>query len=372
MNPNPAPAPDDQPDIFTAYGSNAFRLPLRQWGWVLAFAIVFVVLTPWLWPRLEKLEPAADFRMNYDLSNDYWLYERAAKMAAERCDTMLIGDSVVWGQYVKRDQTLSHYLNELAGRERVANLGLDGAHPVALAGLIEYYAAAVANKNAILFCNPLWMSSPQRDLQTAEEFRFNHAKLVPQFSPWIPCYKENVAARLGNVVDRNFAFNGWTGHLQTVYFDKSDIPGWTLEHPYASPLSAVTLELPKDADTLRHDPVPWTTHGAQKQDFAFVPLETSLQWRAFQRAIEILKARGNRIAVVIVPLNEHMMTEPSRLACAKNRADIDTALRAQKIECFAAPILPSEMYADTSHPLSDGYRLQAKQIVEKQILSDAK
>ncbi len=71
----------------------------------------------------------------------------------------MIGDSVIWGEYVTRHETLSHYLNELAGRERYANLGLDGAHPLALGGLVEFYADEVSGKNILLQCNPLWMSS---------------------------------------------------------------------------------------------------------------------------------------------------------------------------------------------------------------------
>src|SRR5262249_12557312 len=146
-----------------------------------------------------------------DLSNDYWLYDRYARLAATGCDALVVGDSVVWGEYVTRDQTLSHYLNKEAGRERFANLGLDGTHPAALAGLVEFYGAGVANKDVVLHCKPLWLSSPRADLRVAEA-NFNHPRLVPQFSPWIPCYKEQISSRLGIVIEQRIPFDGWTTH----------------------------------------------------------------------------------------------------------------------------------------------------------------
>src|SRR5262249_11807637 len=112
--------------------SNGIHLSGREWLGAGIFALALVLAGPTLWKQTEKLEVEPDYRMPYDLSNDYWLYERYARLAAEHYDTLLVGDSVVWGQYVTREQTLSHYLNQLAGQERFANLGLDGAHPLAL------------------------------------------------------------------------------------------------------------------------------------------------------------------------------------------------------------------------------------------------
>src|SRR5438874_12439283 len=114
--------------------------------------------------------------MPHEISNDYWLYERYANAAVNQCDTLLLGDSVVWGEYVTPQETLSHYLNELAAGKRCANLGLDGAHPLALAGLVEHYAAGVAAKKVLLQCNPLWMSSRRADLQDEKAAEFNHPR----------------------------------------------------------------------------------------------------------------------------------------------------------------------------------------------------
>src|SRR5713226_1864183 len=106
--------------------SNAVWLTGWQWIGVGLFTLAMVVFTPSLWKQVEKFDLEPDYRIPHDLSNDYWFYDRCAQLSAARYDTLLIGDSVIWGEYVTRQQTLSHYLNERAGEERFANLGLDG------------------------------------------------------------------------------------------------------------------------------------------------------------------------------------------------------------------------------------------------------
>jgi len=350
------------------YSSNAIRLSGREWLIVAAFALVIWYALPPLWERAEKLASEPDYRMPYELSGDYWLFSRYSRAAAQTYDTLLVGDSVVWGQYVTRPQTLSHYLNELAGAERVANLGLDGTHPIALAGLLEHYARGIADKKVILHCNPLWMSSTKHDLQADDDIRINHPRLLPQFTPRIPSYKESVTARLGIIVERNTPFNGWTNHLQQAYFrDKNaplDIPAWTVENPYENPLKPVTLVLPPSGNELRHEAISWTERGVRKADFPWLEPETSLQWRAFQRAVALLQQRGNTVFVLVGPFNEHMLTDRSREGYARLKRGIEDWLRAKNVAYVAPQALPSELYADASHPLSEGYRLLAKQVFE--------
>ena len=353
---------NDEVNPFTSHG---VRLNRTHWIIVGIFTIALYALTPWIWKRAEKFEIDRDYRMPFVLSNDYWQYERYAQVAAEKYDTVVLGDSVIWGQYVTREQTLTHYLNELAGSERFANLGLDGSHPMALAGLIEDYGGAIRGKNVILNCNALWMSSTKHDLNIKEEFRFNHPRLVPQFSPCIPCYKEDMSTRLGVEVERRIPFNAWTGHLQSAYFEQSDIPAWTLEHPYACPLGAVTMRVPPSDNQLRHEPIAWTERGVKKQDFPFVNLDDSLQWGAFRRAVAILQQRGNKVFVLVGPFNEHMLNEKSKDAYEKTKTGITAWLKANGVPHFVPATLPSETYADASHPLSDGYRQLAKELFEQ-------
>src|SRR5216683_5980929 len=107
----------DGPDF-----SNSIRLTGRPWAAVGLFTLVMVLFAPSLWKQAEKFDLEPDYRIPHDLSNDYWFYDRCAQLSAARYDTLLIGDSVIWGEYVTRQQTLSHYLNERAGEEHFANL----------------------------------------------------------------------------------------------------------------------------------------------------------------------------------------------------------------------------------------------------------
>ena len=58
------------------FSSNYVRLPGREWVIVgIIFAAIFC-LAPALWERFEKFEPGPDYRLPYELSSDYWLYNR--------------------------------------------------------------------------------------------------------------------------------------------------------------------------------------------------------------------------------------------------------------------------------------------------------
>jgi hypothetical protein len=358
MSKPPKETEPDAPDF-----SNAIYLTGRQWIGVGLFSLALFLFAPSLWQRFERFDLEPDYRMPYDLSADYGLYDRYSRLAAAHYDTLLLGDSVVWGQYVKREQTLSHYLNERAGSERFANLGLDGAHPAALAGLVEHYAGGVAGKNVILQCNPLWLSSPRHDLQTEDEFAFNHPRLVPQFTPHIPCYKEQISPRIGIVVEQRVPFDAWTNHLQQAYFDRSDIPTWTRDHPYDNPLKGIKDGLPPSDNKLRHEPISWTERGIAKQDFDWVDLDTSIQWRFFRSAVEILQQRGNHVFVLLGPFNEHMLTEKGREGYQQLKAGMEAWLREAGIAYVDPAPLPSPLYADASHPLAAGYAQLARKLM---------
>ncbi len=235
-------------------------------------------------------------------------------------------------------------------------------HPAALAGLIEYHGGALTGKRVLLHLNPLWMSSLRHDLQGEDEFRFNHPALVPQFLPRIPCYREEVSRRLGRVVDRYVPFLQWTSHLQLAYFDQTSVPEWTIEHPYQVPLRALRPELPFSGERLQHRPVPWTEQGIVKQDFEWVELERSFQWRFLRRALNALQRRGNRVFVLVGPFNEHLLTEKGREGYARLREGLARWLRAEGVDHDVPPALESELYADASHPLAEGYRKLAERI----------
>jgi hypothetical protein len=367
MHPEPSAAPTT-PDTTTF--SNAVRLNGWQWLWVGLFTAMLFAL-PSLWKRIEPLVPEPDYRMPHDLSNDYWLYERVAGLASEQYDVVLLGDSVIWGEYVTPKGTLSHYLNELSGKERCANLGLDGAHPLALAGLIEHYCASIAGKKVVLHCNPLWLSSPKADLQDDKVTEFNHPRLVPQFNPWIPSYKEEISPRIGVVVEQHLELNSWANHLQQAYYDRRDIPSWTLEHPYDNPVGPLAHGLPPLDPGLRHLDQAWYKSGIRPQDYPWVDLESSLQWPAFQRAVRILRQRGNQVLVVVGPFNEHLLTGGSRQRYEAIKTAIAAWLGSQNIQFVVPPALESAEYGDASHPLKAGYRKLAEQLLQTEFFQSA-
>src|SRR5207253_4078862 len=181
----------------------------------------------------------------------------------------------------------------------------------------------------------------------------------------VPAYKEEISPRIGVVVEQHLPLSSWTTHLQQAYYDRTDIPTWTLEHPYANPLQPLTHGLPPSDNTLRHLPQPWYKSGITKQDYPWVDLETSLQWPAFQRAIEVLQRRGNRVFVLIGPFNEHLLNPASRERYQRVKATIAAWLQAKQIAHAMPEPLPSEQYGDASHPLAAGYAALARRLLEE-------
>ena len=366
----------NQSKISDAPFVNEMRLNLRHW--VLAFVIVLLVatLTPPLWKKLERFDTGPDYRIPYALSKDYWLYQRRLERIAPT-NIVVLGDSVMWGEYVLPDGTLSHFLNREAGATNLfVNAGVNGLFPLALEGLVRCYGQPVHHRKVMLHCNVLWMTSPKADLSTDKEEQFNHASLVPQFFSRIPCYRADANERLNAIVERNVPFIEWVSHLQNTYFGQKSIPKWMLEedggdpprypNAYQNPFSQITLtvspEPQNDAERGPQSPrhKSWSTNPIGTTQFEWVALDKSLQWHAFQRVIETLRKRGNDVLVLLGPFNEHIMAEENRPAYRRIRDDIVAWLSTNQIPSVVPEPLPSELYADASHPLTEGYQLLAR------------
>jgi hypothetical protein len=342
--------------------SNAVWLTGRQWLIVAVLLVALFVSAPLLWTRVETFEPGPDYRIPYALSSDYWRYARHCRVASRHGKIPVIGDSVIWGHYVRPDQTLSHYLNDVVGEERFANLGLAGAHPAALGGLIEHDAGDISGQAVVLHFNPLWISSATHDLQTTKEFHFNHPKLVPQFRPRIPCYKASFSARLSVVMERAVPLLRWIAHLRIAHLDGMDLPAWTLQNPYENPLAALIEPLAEPESTEAEAAITWLDKGGSKRDMGWVDLDGSLQWLLFRRAVERLRGRGNRVFVLVGPFNEHMLTAENAVAYCTLKGQIERWLIENHIPHLMATPLAAELYADSSHPLAEGYALLAQQL----------
>jgi hypothetical protein len=222
------------------------------------------------------------------------------------------------------------------------------------------------------------LTSPKADLSSEKEQRFNHAALVPQFTPRIPCYKADSNERFSTIVQRNAPFLQWVGHLQSAYFGQKSILSWTLAeddsspprypNSYRNPLAQISLTVPsapvndpeRGPKSARHKA--WSAEGQGPTRFEWVSLEASLQWRAFQRLIKELRARGNSVFVIVGPFNEHMVAEDNQPTYLKLRDGIRAWLEQNKIPNALPATLPSELYADASHPLTEGYQMLAEQL----------
>ena len=132
------------------FSSNTIRLSWKNWVTIICiFILIFSFVSPF-WSVIEKFNPSPSYRLPYLLSSDYWMFRQWSKSASSNYPALIVGDSVVWGQYVRKDRTLSHFLNEAAGEDMFANLGVDGIHPAALVGLIKYFGWDIKHKNVII------------------------------------------------------------------------------------------------------------------------------------------------------------------------------------------------------------------------------
>ena len=397
--PNPLPGPTPTlPEV--PFGVNEMRLNARQWLAAVGIIGLVVLVTPRLWQRLEQVDTRPDYRIPYQLSKDYWFYGQWLRQVAHTNQVVVLGDSVVWGEYVLADGTLSHFLNqEAASPGRFINGGVNGLFPIAQDGLLHYYAPALRGRKVIVQCNVLWMTSPKADLSTHKEEQFNHSRLVPQFFPRIPCYRADANERLSAIVERRVGFVAWVGHLQNACFGQESIPSWTLEtdggnpprcpNAWRNPLSQITLSVssaPRDdpqrgPGSPRHKPwfddgdlhhTPAATRNALEDDaqgttrFEWVELGSSLQWQAFQRVIGRLRERGNDVLVVLGPFNEHIMAAENRPAYRELRGGIVSWLKKNQVPHVVPETLPSALYADASHPLTEGYELLARRLYANQ------
>ena len=358
---------------------NELRLSARQWVVTLALFAAVLLLTSPIWKRIETFATPPDYRIPYALSRDYWLYQR--RLESLRPDQIaLIGDSVVWGEYVRADGTLSAFLNQKAGKDqRFVNAGVNGLFPLALEGLVEHYGHGLRGRRVIVHANVLWMTSPQADLSSAKEERFNHADLVPQLSGRPPCYRADLNRRLTAIFERSVPFLAWANHLQVAYYGQKSLTEWTLEedasdasrHPNAfrNPLAPITLQVPSEPavdpqrgpDSPRHKP--WSTTGEGSTRFEWVPLGRSLQWAALQRLLTTLRQAGCDVLVIVGPFNEHLLASENQSTFRGVRDGVETWLSNQKIAFVTPAILPSSLYADASHPLTAGYQALAEDLL---------
>ena len=363
------------------FGVNEVRLSARQWLVTFGIVLACALAIPRLGKRAEPFPTGPDYRIPYALSSDYWLYQRRLEQDAGPGKILVLGDSVVWGEYVRRDGTLSHFLNQQnGGPDRFVNCGVNGLFPLAMEGLVTDYVRSIRGRKVIVHCNLLWLTSPKADLSAGQQESFNHSQLVPQFTPRVPSYRADANTRISATLARHVDYLAWTDHLQNAYYGQRSLPQWTLAedggdppaHPNAwrNPLAPLRGGIPQEAprDPARgpesHRHKRWDAGGGEPAHFDWVNLDNSLQWGGFRRVIQVLRSRGNDVLVVVGPFNEHMIAVDQRPTYRTLRDGVTSWLKSNSVRAITPETLPTEFYADASHPLTEGYEVLGRRLFE--------
>jgi hypothetical protein len=338
----------------------ALRLSLREWliAVFLITALLAVVPSIPFRPRSPVVE--RDYRIPYSLSTRYAVYRRFTTLAAAQFPTIIVGDSVIWGQCALHDQTLSHHLNELTKQPRFANAGLDGMHPVALVELIEHHAPGIERKNVILHFDPLWLLSDASDPKSSSLVLNNRPGLMPRLAAGVSGAMKDAVASAGQYVLRAPLLHGWTERLADA---RMDFLAWSLDHPYEGPLRAISSTLPPSEDSHPLRLTAWDATPGLEANGTWGDPDTHPQWKAFERLISLLELRGNRVLVLVGPMNEHMMVPATRSAYQSLKTALEFKLTERGVEHYIVPLLRSGHYSDICHPLAAGYEELARDLL---------
>ncbi len=74
--------------------------------------------------------------------------------------------------------------------------------------------------------------------------------------------------------------------------------------------------------------------------------------------------------VMIGPLNEHMLTEEGLAAYNERKLAAAAWHEQQGILCVVPDALPSQTYADLSHPTPEGYQLLAERLAAERAFQE--
>jgi hypothetical protein len=80
----------------------------------------------------------------------------------------------------------------------------------------------------------------------------------------------------------------------------------------------------------------------------------------------LLRQRGNDVLVIVGPFNEHMIAPEQRPTFHGLRDGIAAWLASEGVPAIVPPTLASSLYADASHPLTEGYAELARQLSQDQ------
>jgi len=347
--------------------SNAMILSVREWIWSIALSALVIAVIYYGWSSWERYEPGPDHRETCwaELQSDYWAYMRWCRYAREHYDILLIGDSVIWGQEVRNDETISHYMNEFLGEEMIANMGNDGLFMAGINGFVKYYGDYLDGANVIVQFNPLWMSSKRRDLRGEKKSRYHHPRLIPQFDRRINYYHD-FNTRLGYQMEHYFRVFPFVRHLMANYFENKSISGWMMDHPYENPFAAVTFRAAPVMAEKQGKGLDWETKGIKQADDPFVPPRESIQFELFLDALDRLRKKNANVFVLLGPFNHHYLVPESRERLFAMLDEVKKILDDRGYPYFDAISinLPSKTFGDSCHLLKEGHIMLAREFVK--------
>lgn len=345
------------------FSSNAVRLSPKEWAvTIILLALVVLIIFPLTWQRLEKFERGANFRLAQHYRDDYWLFAKWARTASKEYPIIFLGDSVIWGIYVGNDSALPARMNNLSGKNKVANLAIDGLHCVALESLLKYYGLAISHKKVILHFNPLWLNSRKFDLSGEKEFPIHHPRLLPQWLPRIKSYQDGLEVKAGIIQERYLPHISLINHLRLYHFGNKNFSQWVVDNPYKNPFAQISLRVHVASEKSRSEVKNWQERKLSIQNWQWVSLTDSFQWKYFVKSIKLLQSKGNKVFIMVGPINPHMLTPESLRRYRALQSDIAVWLEQNHIDYFIVPDMPSHLYVDASHPLKEGYDIIAQRM----------
>lgn len=345
--------------------SIAIPMSLRTWQVVVVVALLVVIAVPRFMARVERFKPTRDWRTPVAVTEDYWQWSRWKERAESQGDVLVVGDSVVWGEFAKPSETLSAQLSVQAqatsNSTTFANLGLKGLYPIALRSLLQH---SPPRGRTLVWFNPIWMTSPRRDLQESNPDGLNHTQLVPIWnSP--PADTANLEQRLGRWTGLRFEPWRWREHWKLDDLEGRDFATWSIKHPNRWPWQAtdwsvqIPLDAPQSALPMRR--ASEGTRPERLRSYDWVSVDESLQAGAFEGMIADLAQRDVEFCVVVGRLSPAGRTQE----CVEREREIAQAI-AERCEALGVLTLfasaEEAWMADASHPSPEGYRVQAQEL----------
>lgn len=314
---------------------------------------------PYILPSTDNASFTGDYRIPYSMGEDYFLYKMYSKQIASGKTIPVIGDSVIWGHYTGKSETLIAQLNRLDTKTKFTNMGLDGIHPAAMNGLINLYSAKFKDRKIIVGVNLLWMSSPRHDLTGPANSEINHKLLLSQIYPEIPSYRPSLEEKISALITRSIPLFSWIDHIKITRFAEKSFYLWTMENPHESIFKYFSCnnEESKVPEGMQPGKM-------QEQNIEWVTTDKSLQWKFMIDTLSSLKDDGNDVAALITPFNTFMMTEKSRKQYYAILAEMEWILREKGITPVIPSALEKKYFADSSHPTAEGYKLIAEDMMK--------